>query len=86
MQKILQMCVLVLLDLTITNAYIYTKPVEPGQQSETHKGLSGLPCKELIGLVAVEVRMRTLDRFFKIAFSTYYDITSLCLSLYHVLE
>ena len=30
--------------------------------------------------------MRTLDRFFEIEFSTYFDITSLRLSLYHVLE
>ena len=36
--------------------------------------------------VAVEVRMRTLDQFFEIEFSTYFDITSLRLSLYHVLE
>ena len=30
--------------------------------------------------------MRTLDRFFEIEFSTYTDITSIRLSLYHVLE
>ena len=30
--------------------------------------------------------MRTLDRFFEIEFSTYSDITSLCVSLYHVLK
>ena len=36
--------------------------------------------------VAVEVRMRTLDQFLEIEFSTYSDITSLRLSLYHVLE
>ena len=36
--------------------------------------------------VAVEVRMRTLDQFFEIEFSTYFDITSLRLSLYHVFE
>ena len=28
--------------------------------------------------------MRTLDQFFEIGFLTYYDITSLCLSLHHV--
>ena len=28
--------------------------------------------------------MRTLDQFFEIGFSTYYDITSLRLSLHHV--
>ena len=36
--------------------------------------------------VAVEVRMRTLDRFFEIGFLTYSDKTSHRLSLYHVLE
>ena len=39
-----------------------------------------------IAYVAVEVRMRTWDRFFEIGFSTYSDITGLRLSLYHALE
>ena len=37
-------------------------------------------------IVAVEVRMQTLDQFFEIGFSTYSDITRLRLYLYHVLE
>ena len=36
--------------------------------------------------VAVEIRMRTLDQFFELGFSTYSDITGLRLSLYYVLE
>ena len=40
----------------------------------------------IIWRMAVEVRMRTLDRFFEIEFSTYSDITSLRVSLYHVLK
>ena len=36
--------------------------------------------------VVIEVRMRTLDQFFEIEILTYSDITSLLLSLYHVLE
>ena len=36
--------------------------------------------------VVVEVRMRTLDQFFEIEFLTYSNTTSLCLSMYHVVE
>ena len=36
--------------------------------------------------VVVKVRMRTLNQFFEIKILTYSDITSLRLSLYHVLE
>ena len=50
-----------------------------------HDIISALAAESSI-CVAVEVRMRTLDRFFEIGFSTYSDITGLRLSLYHALE